>query len=146
MVASPRRGSSLSRGLGRQMMKVLLLLVLFAGLLAATPTKTGPVTCGPAVKPKRDPTHPVASAMKSVAKGSGGGDFAGLSARRKPQRLQQFLQPLFEHAPQHSHRSSFLFKITDNNKTDDIPSVLALPFSEFADKYFKSVLSDRLAE
>ena len=66
-----------------------------------------------------------------------------LRARGYP---QQFLQPLFEHAPQHSHRSSFLFKTTGNNKADDIPSVLALPFSEFADKYFKSVLSDRLAE
>ena len=66
-----------------------------------------------------------------------------LRARGYP---QQFLRPLFEHAPQHSHRSSFLFKTTGNNKTDEIPSVLALPFSEFADKYFKSVLSDRLAE
>ena len=66
-----------------------------------------------------------------------------LRARGYP---QQFLKPLFEHAPQHSHRSSFLFKTTGNNKTDDIPSVLALPFSEYADKYFKSVLSDRLAE
>ena len=41
---------------------------------------------------------------------------------------------------------SNLCKPSGNNKTDGIPSVLALPFSEFADKYFKSVLSDRLAE
>ena len=27
-----------------------------------------------------------------------------------------------------------------------LPSVLALPFSEFADDYFKSILNDRLAE
>ena len=84
MVASPKRGSSLGRGFGRSMMKVLLLLVLFAGLLAAAPTKSGICTCSPAVKPKRDPTHPVASALKCVAKGSGGGDFADLS---QPQRL-----------------------------------------------------------
>ena len=36
-----------------------------------------------------------------------------LRARGYP---QQFLQPLFEHAPQHSRRSSFLFKTTGNNK------------------------------
>ena len=84
MVASPKRGSSLSRGFGRSMMKVLLLLVLFAGLMAAAPTKSGICICSPAVKPKRDPTHPVASALKCVAKGSGGGDFADLS---QPQRL-----------------------------------------------------------
>ena len=31
-------------------------------------------------------------------------------------------------------------------KADDIPSVLALPFSEFADDYFASILKDRLAD
>ena len=65
------------------MIKVLLLLVLFAGLMAAVPTKAGLHTCSTVVKPSRDPTHPVASAMKSVAKGSGGGDFAGLPAQRQ---------------------------------------------------------------
>ena len=68
-----------------------------------------------------------------------------LRARGYPQR---FLQPLFENCPSHHQRSTFLFKITDNsnNKADDIPSVLALPFSEFADDYFASILKDRLAE
>ena len=84
--ASKRRGSSLGHGLGRSMLKVLLLLALFAGLLVAAPTKSG-LTVGPAVKPKRDPTHPITSAMKLVAKGSGGGDFA----RKSPQLLQKRL-------------------------------------------------------
>ena len=68
-----------------------------------------------------------------------------LRARGYPQR---FLQPLFENCPSHHQRSTFLFKITDNsnNKADDIPSVLALPFSEFADDYFASILKDRLAD
>ena len=68
-----------------------------------------------------------------------------MRARGYPQR---FLQPLFENCPSHHQRSRFLFKITDNsnNKADDIPSVLALPFSEFADDYFASILKDRLAD
>ena len=59
------------------MLKVLLLLVLFAGLLAAAPSKSG-LIIGPAVKPKSDPTNPVASALKLVAKGSGGGGLRAL--------------------------------------------------------------------
>ena len=48
------------------------------------------------------------SYMSSVIKMGAEKSFTSHSANYP----QQFLQPLFEHAPQHSHRSSFLFKIS----------------------------------
>ena len=86
MVTPPKRGSSLGRGFWRSMMKVLLLLVLFVGLVATAPTKSGICTvCSPAVKPTRDPTHTVAPALKCVAKGVAGGDFQTVSSPLLPQ-------------------------------------------------------------